>query len=79
MGIDELEAKIQAIRDKPLKLVCMMPTGKTRTLTIRQCWEVGARFIHVDCTEIDTILGAAMGGDYDAIAENRRFPQMERG
>lgn len=67
MGIDELENEVQKIRDKPLKLLCQMPSGKIRTLTIRQCWTTGARFIHLDCTEIDTILGVALGGDNEQI------------
>lgn len=79
MEIDEIEAKIDEIRGRPLQLLCLMPSGKTRSLTIRQCWTTGARFIHVDCTEIDTILGVALGGDGDEIAENRRFPQMKGG
>ena len=79
MEIDEIEAKIDEIRGRPLQLLCLMPSGKTRSLTIRQCWTTGARFIHVDCTEIDTILGVAFGGDADEIAENRRFPQIKGG
>ena len=63
MGIDELETKIQAIRDKPLLLLCQMPSGKMRSLTIRECWESGSRFIHVDCTELDELLGRELGGD----------------
>lgn len=79
MNIDELERKITEIRSKPMLLVCRTPSGKTRRLTIRQCWDAGARFVHVDCTEIDAILGVALGGDNDSIAENRREPQTERG
>ena len=63
MDILELEAKIKEIRDGPLKLLCQMPSGKTRSLTIRECLASGARYLYVDCTEIDTILGAALGGD----------------
>ena len=67
MDISELEAKIKEIRDGPLKLLCLMPSGKIRTLTVRQCWTSGARFIHVDATEIDALLGAALGGDDEQI------------
>lgn len=63
MEIDEIETKIDEIRSRPLRLLCLMPSGKIRTLTVRQCWEAGARFVHVDCTEIDAILGAELGGD----------------
>lgn len=67
MEIDELERQIGQIRARPLKLLCQMPSGKIRTLTVRQCWTSGARFIHVDATEIDALLGAALGGDNEQI------------
>lgn len=63
MTISELERKVEAIRDQPLRLVCVLPTGKAQSMTIRQCWESGARFLHVDCSELDILLGAELGGD----------------
>lgn len=63
MDIDELERKVSQIRAKPLRLVCIMPTGGICTATVRECWESGGRFLHVADDELDALLGAALGGD----------------
>lgn len=66
MGIDELEQRIAEIRAKPLLLICQMPSGK-HSLTIRECWESRSRFVHVNCDEIDKVLGASLGGDNERV------------
>lgn len=63
MSIDKLERAVSHVRNKPLLLVCVTSTGKAQSMTIRQCWESGARFLHVDCSELDILLGAELGGD----------------
>lgn len=67
MDISELEAKIKEIRDGPLKLLCLMPSGKTRVLTVRQCWTAKARFLHVVADDLDQLLGAEFGGDNERV------------
>ena len=67
MGIDELETKIQAIRDKPLLLLCQMPSGKTCVMTVRECVAAKARYIHVVVDQLDELLGAALGGDNERV------------
>lgn len=79
MTIDALEQAVAQIRNKPLLLVCVLPTGKTCTTTIRECFASGAKYLHIAADELDEVLGRALGGDADAIAENRRKPQTERG
>ena len=63
MDILELESRAAEIRAKPLQLVCVMPTGRVCTATVRECWESGGRFLHVADDELDALLGAALGGD----------------
>lgn len=79
MDIFELESRAAEIRAKPLQLVCVMPTGKVCTATVRECWESGGRFLHVADDELDEFLGRELGGDTDEITENRRKPQTKRG
>lgn len=63
MRISELERKVAEIRAKPLQLVCITTTGRTRLMTARECQEAGARFLHVATDELDVLLGAELGGD----------------
>ena len=63
MGIDEIEAKIKEIRDKPVLVVYVLPTGWICTATIRECLERGGRFLHVADNELDEFLGMTLGDD----------------
>lgn len=63
MGISELEQKVAEIRGKPLQLVCVTTAGRMRLMTIQECQEAGARFLHVATDELDVLLGAELGGD----------------
>lgn len=63
MDISELEAKIKEIRDRPLLVVCVLPTGRICTATVRECMERRGRFLNVVADELDTLLGAELGGD----------------
>ena len=63
MCISELEKKVAEIRAKPLQLVCVTTAGRTRLMTIQECLEDGARFLHVATDELDVLLGAELGGD----------------
>lgn len=63
MDISEIEAKIKEIRDGSLKLLCLMPSGKTRTLTVRECIEAKAKYVHVVVDQLDELLGRELGGD----------------
>ena len=63
MGISELERRVAEIRAKPLQLVCVTATGRMRLMTIQECRETGARFLHVATDELDALLGAELGGD----------------
>lgn len=67
MEIDEIETKIDKIRSRPLQLLCLMPSGKMRVLTVRQCWTAKARFLHVVADDLDQLLGAEFGGDNERI------------
>ena len=67
MGIDEIEAKIREIRGRPLKVICVMPTGRICTATVRQCAESKARYVRIIADELDELLGAALGGDNEQI------------
>lgn len=51
MGVSELERRVAEIRAKPLQLVCVTTAGRMRLMTIQECQETGARFLHV-ATEI---------------------------
>ena len=63
MGISELEQRVAEIREKPLQLVCITTTGRMRSMTVQECQETGARFLHVATDELDVLLGAELGGD----------------
>lgn len=63
MSISELENRVAEIRGRPLQLVCITQAGRMRTMTIRECVEAGARFIHVAVDDLDKLLGAELGGD----------------
>lgn len=63
MGINELERMVSQIRAKPLQLVCVTRKGERRVMSIRECRETEARFLHVVVDELDKLLGAELGGD----------------
>ena len=63
MDISELENKVAEIMAKPTRLICITKAGTTRTMSISECKATGARFLCVDCTEADTVLGLELGGD----------------
>lgn len=63
MGIGELEQRVAEIRAKPLQLVCITTAGRMRLMTVRECQEARARFLHVATDELDVLLGAELGGD----------------
>lgn len=63
MDIGELEQRVAEIRAKPLQLVCVTTAGRMRLMTVQECQETGARFLHVAADELDVLLGAELGGD----------------
>ena len=63
MSILELESRVAEIQAKPLQLVCVTPKGKRRVMTIRECMETGAKFVHIVVDDLDALLGAELGGD----------------
>lgn len=79
MNIDEIERAVQAIRAKPLQLIGITPTGERCIMSVRQCVESKAKYLHIVADELDALLGVELGGDADEIAENRRFPQTKGG
>lgn len=61
--IDELERQITELRTRPLLLVCRTPTGKEKTMSVRECMETGSCFLHVAVPDdLDTILEQELGG-----------------
>ena len=46
-----------------MRLVCVTPKGKICVMTIRECIETGAKFIHIVADDLDELLGAELGGD----------------
>lgn len=63
MDILEIENKVAEIRGRPLKVICVMPTGRICTATVRQCAESKARYVRIIVDELDALLGAELGGD----------------
>lgn len=63
MDILELENRVEEIRAQPLQLVCVTRKGERRIMGVRECWETGARFLHVAADDLDGVLGVALGGD----------------
>lgn len=63
MEISELEQRVAEIRAAPLRAVCLTSKGKQVSITVRECVELEAKFLYVDDTELDTLLGAELGGD----------------
>lgn len=63
MSILELENRVAEIRAKPLQLVCVTTTVRTRLMTVRECQKTRARFLHVATDELDVLLGAELGGN----------------
>lgn len=63
MSILELENRVAEIRAKPLQLVCVTRKGEKRVMSIRECRETEARFLHVAADDLDKLLGAELGGD----------------
>ena len=79
MDIDEIERAVQTIRDRPLMLLCVTRKDERRVMTIPECVESGAKYVHVVVDQLDEFLGRESGGDGDEITENRRFPQTKGG
>ena len=63
MNIDEIERAVQAIRDKPLQLIGITPTGERCIMSVRECAETKSRYVHVVVDRLDELLGRELGGD----------------
>lgn len=59
----ELTAKIQEIQARPLVLLCRMPDGREREMTVQECIETGSAFIHVVRDDLDALLASEIERD----------------
>ena len=57
----DLERKIEAIRAKPLKLLCKTPRGTEEIMSVRDCVRSGSRYICIIANELDTLLDDNLG------------------
>ena len=67
MEIDEIERAVQVIRARPLQMLCLTKKGERRVMTVRQCVESKAKYLHIVADELDAFLGKALGGDNEQI------------
>lgn len=79
MGIVELEARVAEIRSQPMHVVCVTPKGRMKVMTVRECMESGAHFLHVVADELDKLLADELGGGEVQLKENHRKPNLKRG
>ena len=59
----DLEQRIKQIRNKPLLVLCRMPNGRERVLSVDDCIRSGGRYIHVVEDELDATLAEVLEGD----------------
>ena len=67
MEIDEIERAVQVIRTRPLQMICLTKKGERRIMTVRQCVESKAKYLHIVADELDALLGVELGGDNERI------------
>lgn len=63
MDILQIETKADEILRRPLLMVCATKKGERRVMTIRECVEAKARYVHVVVDQLDEFLGVTLGGD----------------
>lgn len=56
MTPDELEMRIAQLRARPLMLLCRTPGGKIQVMTVRECVETRANFVHIVADDLDMLL-----------------------
>lgn len=60
MTAAELEAKIAELRAQPLRVLCRLPNGKQRVMTVREYFTTGSEYIHVVADDLDQLLDDAI-------------------
>lgn len=68
MNILEPENKVAEIRERLLHMICVTREGKRRVMTLSECVESKALYLHIVADELDALLGVTLGGDDNAIA-----------
>ena len=61
MTLDELERKINAWQTRPLVLLCRMPTGQMRRMSVQECVRSGCTYIQMVWDDLDKILCTELG------------------
>ena len=65
MTVKELEKRIAKIRSRPLILLCRTADGREKKMTVEECVNTGAAFIHVimgnDLDDLDKLLEYELG------------------
>ena len=56
MTAAELENEIAQLRARPLMLLCRTPSGKIQVMTVRECVETRASFVHIVADDLDMLL-----------------------
>ena len=67
MDILELENKVAQLRARPLQMICLTKRGEKRVMTVRQCVESKAKYLHIVADELDILLVRELGGDNERI------------
>ena len=61
MSNEELERQIEAIRQKPLLILCRLPDKMELVMTVSECRQRGGVYLHVLADDLDGLLEAQLG------------------
>lgn len=60
MTLEQLEKRIAKLRSRPLVLLCRMPDGQEKRMTVTECISTGSSFLRVvdgdDLADLDRLL-----------------------
>lgn len=63
MTISEIEKAAEDLKARPLVLVCRMPQGRVKAMSLQKCVETGSSFLYVAVDELDALLDQAINGN----------------
>lgn len=60
--LNQLTERAEALRAKPLKVLCKTPDGAERIMTIEQCITAEDKYIQLVCDDLDKCLAQCLEG-----------------
>ncbi len=56
VDFSKLLAEVEKLKEKPTLVLCKTQSGEERVLSLEECIQIGAKYIHPVCDELDELL-----------------------